>query len=195
MSYSEEEWALIERADKEVPIAEVLAECGIVVPSEIVGSWKTSCPFAYEHADGGLDKNCRTYPTNHMFCFASHGTLRPTQIIARKRRMTRMQAAETLLDERGLLKPRTARDMWQAADERAREVHNTLGKHTDAVTALQRAVADLPLDDFDPAVQQAWQEVLRNLDTVMANPDSGLNDLRNWLTASREHFISTLHRT
>lgn len=194
MPYSEEEWELIVRADTEVPIAEVLAECGIIVPSEIVGSWKTRCPFAYEHADGGLDKNCRTYSSNHMFCFASHGTLRPTQIAARHRRMRRLEVAEALLNERGLLRPRTAKELWAAADERSRETHDTLGKHADAVLALQRSLADVELDELDPNVQVVWHEVLRALDAVMANPDSGLDDLRTWLAESRVRLSETVSK-
>lgn len=65
---------LIERARTEIRIEDLLNDLfEIYVPYD-AQSWKVRCPLAYEHEDGGLDKQFRVYSDNNQgYCFAMHG--------------------------------------------------------------------------------------------------------------------------
>lgn len=68
------EQQVIQKAKTEIRIEDVLQKYyDIDVPYEAV-SWKVRCPYAYEHADGGLDKQFRVYSdSNTGWCFEMHG--------------------------------------------------------------------------------------------------------------------------
>lgn len=65
---------LLARAQDEIRIEEILnVYFGYNIPYE-ARSWKTRCPLAAEHEDGGLDKQFRIYSeSNTAYCFESHG--------------------------------------------------------------------------------------------------------------------------
>jgi hypothetical protein len=105
-------------------------------------SWKTSCPFQFEHEDFGFEKQFRVYSeTNSCYCFKMHGHMDP--VILWQSRLpgaNRRVAAIDLLETYGI---ETKTKNWK---ERFRE------------TAAERTMI------LDPApVMQAFQVMLHSL--------------------------------
>jgi hypothetical protein len=95
---------LVLRANRDVALTAVLNDYfDAHVPSDAEG-WKTYCPFAKEHEDGGLDKQFRVYTSsNSGHCFALHGTLDPVRVWRLRRYFATMpDAARDLLDTYGV---------------------------------------------------------------------------------------------
>lgn len=67
-------------------------------------SWKTSCPFEFEHEDFGFEKQFRVYSeTNSCFCFKMHGHMDPVILWqSRLPGLSRRQAAIDLLESYGI---------------------------------------------------------------------------------------------
>ena len=187
---------IVERADAEIPIKEVLEGLHVYVPNGIVGSWKIRCPFGAEHKDGGIDPNCRVYPSNALFCFAlsQHGSMRPSDIFAKQMHVTRKRAAYLLLESRGLLKPMTYQELWAAGTERRKSATGHLGAAQGMVAALQKALERdeaYQAHELDDPIQEQWIVILQALDRIMADPASTADMLRAWLRAS----AASLHAT
>lgn len=163
----------IDRAN-ELPIQVVLAdEFDVHVPIEITTSWKTYCPFSWEHMDGGTDKTLRVYPTNSAFCFALHGVLTPVKLISVQRDVEPIQAARWLCDRYGLVGPREP--YWERMSKLIleRETRTSVGGNpAHAVLALQQALQGVPAYEatqYDPVViaeVERWLEALDDLTGV-----------------------------
>lgn len=181
---------LIDKANEVVDIRDIYNEMqsGSLAPSGEYSSWKIWCPFGYEHADGGLDKNCRLYPPTHIYCWASHGVIRPTYLYARWKGMPQKKAAEELLKARGFLTERNFRAWWnELVDERDQKQHSRLGAQTFAIQALQQALATDSLyqqEEYSEPVRSAWVLVLAKLDLLWQKPETDAIILNQWLTRS-----------
>lgn len=95
----------IEFANEHVSIVDVLSHCGIVVPDDIPvgGSYKTHCPFDFQHPDGGATAALRVYSgTNNCYCFAESLSMPPVRLWSLHRGIAQFAAATDLLSSRGM---------------------------------------------------------------------------------------------
>jgi hypothetical protein len=178
---------LVERANA-VSIIDVLQDdFSIHVPfdDKLDRSWKTSCPFAYEHSDGGLDKQYRVYAhTNTSFCFEMHGLLTPVRLIAYKYTYSPQRAATSILEHYGLLKPKDYRERYQEL-VLARTREDSALQTEYLVEALQSSVRAVNPDaQFDVAFQATFAEALSTLDDL-AQRRVSLDDISKWYSAAR----------
>lgn len=174
--------ALIDRANSEVSIFDVLDEFfGIWVPRE-GNSWKARCPFGYEHPDGGLDKGWRTYPsTNSSMCFVMHGFMGPVRLISIKYSERAVKSAERLLRHYGFLTPRPWRERFTELQVEMEHRTPSVGNPQHAVAALSVALKEHPQytrRQFDSDVMQAMEAVLDRLDQVVQQEDP--EKVREW---------------
>lgn len=190
---------LIDRADTEIDIREIYTEMGFYAPSGEYNSWKIHCPFGDEHADGGLDKNCRLYPdTNNIYCWDSHGYLTTTRLYARWKGMPRMRAAEILLENRGLLKRTTWRERWNDLvdyREAKHEARTGLGSQAYVVQALREAISADPRYEaleFTARVRDEWTLVLAALDVVWSSEKLTVEVLHKWLEIAKARLGEAL---
>lgn len=178
---------IVTRADDEVPIAEILKEIGTIVPTSIVTSWKVRCPWASEHKDGGVEQDCRVYATNSMHCFAMHGTMGNSLLLATHLGITRQQAAIRILEQRGMLRATGYRERM-AELLSARKVQTPgLGNPAYVVQALQTRLSANPAyveHEFETPVIDAWQAQLKALDSIVRAEHPGLEQLRSWFDAA-----------
>jgi hypothetical protein len=194
-------WAerLIERADSEVSIFNVLEDfCGVHAPRE-GRSFKSRCPFADEHPDGGrLDKGFRTYPgSNSAMCFVMHGYMGPVRLAQLRFGVRPLVAAKKILDAYGLDRPRPwrvrLRETMIEAEQRA--TRPGTGDPTHAVEALHIALRKEPTyvtRQFDDDVLHAMEVVLDRLDVVMASGDP--DAVRRWYDAAKSAMLRIVRR-
>lgn len=151
-------------------------------------SYKSRCPFYYEHADGGLDKGWRTYPaTNSSMCFPMHGYMGPVHLIRNKYGDRPFRAAERILKHYDLLRPKP---WWERYDTLALEqaqARTAVGNPQHAVSALNlalRSVSGYTLRQFDSDVLAAMEVVLNRLDEVAQQDDPSA--VRLWLQNAKK---------
>jgi hypothetical protein len=165
-----------------VPIQTVLKDLfGIYVPGGLDRSWKTTCPFGFEHPDGGVERNMRVYGSNSAYCFAMHGFLTPVRLVQLRNEVTQRRAARILAEQYGLAKrePYWVR-MQQLVLDQATKVQEA-GSPTHAVAALQAALErheSYTMRQFDPDVTQAMEVELERLDEVLRAREEG--GVRAW---------------
>lgn len=183
---------LIERAN-EISIFGVLEDLfGIKVPSE-GRSFKSYCPYAFEHPDGGVEKGWRTYPsTNSSFCFVMHGYLDPVRLVSIQRDVRPVEAAKWLLRHYGLLKPVSyGRRMQELLAEREASVQR-VGSTAYLVEALQAALSAIPAyaeRQFAPDVAAAMEEELEGLDAILVNIRGDPSEpVRSWYSEAKRHL-------
>lgn len=193
-------WAerLIERANTEVPIFDVLRDFfDIVVPRE-GESYKARCPFGSEHPDGGMDKGWRTYPgSNSSYCFVQHGSMGPVRLVQLREGIRAVRAADRILDRYGLNRARPWRDRyWDvAAEVDQREGRSVTGDPTYAVEALNIALRAEPAyatRQFDDDVLHAMEAVLDLLDVVIASNNPEV--MREWYDKSKSAMLRIVRR-
>lgn len=186
---------LIERANV-VSIFDVLDDFfGLTLPRS-GDSYKSYCPFGYEHADGGkMDKGWRTYPaSNSSYCFPMHGLMTPVRLIQNKYSLRAEKAAVKILNNYGLLKPKHYKGRYRellVAQEQARA--NKVGNPQHAVEALQAALKQDPaymLRQFDTDVVQAMNVVLERLNEVAAQGDP--DAVREWYVKAKAIMVKII---
>lgn len=109
----------IDVADEIVPIAQVCRWSGVVIPDGFLGkSWKTYCPLSdIWHLESVVERTLRIYPdTNSAWCFAGCNRFTPSDMMARKLGISRIEAARELLDRVGY-RPPTLAERWRQACE------------------------------------------------------------------------------
>lgn len=187
---------LIEQANA-VPIQDVLKDLfGIHVPLELEKSWKTDCPFGFEHADGGIDKNFRVYPTNTAYCFAMHGGLSPVRLVMMQRDLPPTRAAQVLADRYGLAK---REPYWEKMNRLIleRETASTsTGSPEHAVEAMQTALERIPgysARQFEERILAAVEERLEELDVAIRSREAGA--VREWLAETTKYVTEQLEET
>lgn len=172
----------VDRANA-VPIQTVLNDLfGIYVPGGLDRSWKTTCPFGFEHPDGGVERNMRVYGSNSAYCFAMHGFLTPVRLVQLRSEVGQKRASGILADRYGLVKrePYWTR-MKQLVAEQSTKVREA-GSPTSAVAALQAALERderYAMRQFDPDVTQVMESELERLDEVLITKAEG--GVREWL--------------
>jgi hypothetical protein len=175
--------------DEQVPIQDVLEKfCDTHVPKSLVGSWKTRCPFAAEHADGGMDPGFRVYGTSTAFCFVMHGKFTPSSLLAFVTGWSRTRSAYYLLDSYGLRKKRSWRERWgEVSAEVERRQRESAGDVQELAMLLQAEMAEdaeYSGHEFDPAVREAWESCLAALDRL-AEMSASPEILRQWYHVAR----------
>lgn len=173
---------LIERANA-VSVFDVLRDYfDIVHPREGGGSYKGYCPFGFEHADGGIEKQWRTYPsTNSSYCFAGHGSLTPVRLVQIKKDIKATDAAVDILRRYGLFAPRHFRERYADLVREREEKTRQLGSPAYLVEALRTAAGE---GAEDP---EAMERVLQRLDEVLAD-DPTEATVREWFYWARREL-------
>lgn len=188
---------LIDRAN-EIDIFDVLTQFfRIDVPSG-GDSFKARCPFAHEHADGGLDKGWRVYSaTNSSYCFVMHGILTPVRLIQIKDDIWAKEAAEKLLRHYDLLRPVPWQERAELLlEQRSRMDEPRVGSPTNAVEALQMHLQQVEGYDsrqFDADVQQAMEKILEVLDRVYERDDPE-EALHLWFDRAKKYMTATVKK-
>jgi len=188
---------LIERAD-DVSIFDVLEDFfGLSLP-RTGDSFKSKCPFYYEHADGGLDKGWRTYPgSNSSMCFVMHGYMGSVRLIQNKYSISALPAAKRILGNYGLLKPKHYTERYNdVLMEMEHRQQNTVGNPQHAVSALNIALRNLPSytsRQFDSDVMEAMAVVLERLNEVASKGDPNL--VREWFAGAKKIMTHVVERT
>lgn len=168
---------------------------GSHVPEDLQRSWKTDCPFAFEHYDGGKDKNFRVYQTNTAYCFDVHGMLTPVRLASMHWDLSPVRAARRLEDkyERG------HRPYW----ERMKEMILQQEVAEELKVSPQSAVAALHMRlsqderyvrrQFDQDVTKATETILEALDEAINSRKPGA--VRSWLAESTKKMEGILDAT
>jgi len=186
----------VDRANA-VPIQSVLRDLfGLFIPAGLERSWKTACPFAFEHPDGGVERNMRIYASNSAYCFAMHGFLTPVRIVQIRSEVGQARAAKILADRYGLAKrePYWVR-MTQLVRDHSTQIQSA-GSPTHAAAALQSAlsrVESYASRQFDPDVTQAMEEELEKLDDVLRRRQEG--GVREWFRKALTRMNETLEES
>jgi hypothetical protein len=186
--------SLVQRANKEISVFEVLeTEFDVRHPRE-GQSYKGYCPFAFEHPDGGMDKGFRTYPgTNSAYCFVQHGYLTPVRLIQLKDDLTVVEAAKKLLDSKGLLEPPDPFKRWH--EVKAAHDREEIGEPQVLVEALHTKLAQHP-GYVEHAMDQRFMQVMEHqlgvLDRILA--DERVSDfvVRAWFSKACFDLEKTL---
>lgn len=187
---------LIERADA-VPIFDVLEDFfGVTLPRS-GQSYKSPCPFAFEHADRGLDKGFRTYPaTNSAMCFPMHGFLTSTRLISVKYQERQAKAAERILRNYDMLAPKPWKERYATLTIEEEQKHKSVGNPQHAVEALNVALHSIPAysrRQFDTDVMQAMEAVLEKLNEITASGDP--ERVRKWYQTARTLMLKVVEGT
>jgi hypothetical protein len=181
---------LIERANEEASIFDVMKDfCAIEVP-EGGRSYKTFCPFQVEHPHA-LDKNFRVYPaTNTAYCFEMHGLLRPVRIVQLQRDVKATKAAVSILERYGLMKPRKYGARFnEMLVEREQQIPE-LGEMSYIVEALHTSLRSHPAYDevqYRASFQNALDEELGRLNQLVENRYD-VSSVRSWFEAARDRL-------
>lgn len=185
--------AEVERANT-VPIQTVLQDVfHLYVPSDLFRSWKTTCPFSYEHPDGGLEKNMRIYASNTAYCFGAHGVLTPVRMLQLQVNVSAVKAARMLSDRYGLAR---SEPYWKRMEKLVLEQatkRQQAGSPTYAVAALQTALGRVPGyrdREFDPVVTKAMEAELERLDEVLEARREG--GVREWFRDALQRMTETV---
>lgn len=171
----------VDKINAEVRLSTLLQdEFGIYIPDEIVRSWKTYCPWSFEHPDGGTDKTLRIYPSNSAYCFALHGVLTPVRIVQIQHECGSYKAAHILAEKYGLAQ---RKPYWERMNELVLEQatrKKNRGPLSYAAEALRQALVQVPgfqWREFDDDVVAEVGRQLERLDDL----DDREGAAREWL--------------
>jgi hypothetical protein len=135
--------------------------------------------------DGGVEPHFRVYASNSCHCFAMHGPMRPTQLLAKWRGISRKDAAVALLEPKGMLRARSYREAWTELQIKAEQRVERMGDTSHAVAAVQSAMArdpNYPVTEFDAEVLAAWDKALAELDQLSASDHVKMEEVRAWFS-------------
>lgn len=182
-----------------IPIFDVLEDFfGIIHPRD-GESYKGYCPWAFEHADGGLDKGFRTYPaTNSAYCFVMHGVLNPVRLIQVREDVRPYAAARKLMEHYGLSTGQHYRERFETLVRERETRRDDLGNPAYLVEALHLTLSGEPTyaaRQFDPDVAGTLEEQLARLDALMARPGTTEVDVRDWYQSARDTVTALLEKT
>ncbi len=168
-----------------IPLATIFSEFyGIEVPEtdEFSRSYKTYCPFQFDHPNP-IDRNFRYYPTtNSSYCFEVHGLLTPVRLTAMARDRGTKEAAMFLLQHYGKLRPKKWEDRWQEL-VLAREARTSVRMQS-ACEALHIWIeaTGFSTHQFEPWFQEQLRDSLEDLE----REDKVLVDPKLWLTQAKQ---------
>lgn len=176
----------IDRANA-IPIQDVLRDrFGIEVPRDLTSSWKTRCPFGFEHADGDASPGMRVYPTNTAFCFVLHGFLSPVKMVMMARDCGATAAARELARTYGL---EDDEPYWERMGRLIAESEQPrpTGFVTNAAQAMVQALHRIEGYDtrqYDEPILSALEERMEVLNSAVNSKQPGA--LRAWLDETVE---------
>lgn len=185
--------SLIRRANQEVSVFDVLEEhFDLRLPRE-GSSYKSYCPFQFEHPVE-WEKNFRSYPgTNTTYCFEMHGALGPVRLIQLKEDIGPIEAATKLLDAKGLLKPKDVGERW--AEVIAEREKKNLGSASYMVEALNTNLAMHPSyadGSISSGFMDVMEEQLNVLDIILNDPRASDVVVRAWYSRARVKLLQAL---
>jgi hypothetical protein len=185
---------VISQANRAISVFDVLAEFFDRHPPRTGRSYKSRCPFSWEHYDGGVDKGFRTYPsTNTAYCFVQHGSLGPVRLIQLRNGWTAERSARWLLDHYNLLTDKPWQERWKDLME---ERDDELGSPAVLVEALHTALSEhpnYPTSGLSPVFAAAMEEHLAKLDALYGEESEATDsDVRVWYMAAKEQLGRTL---
>lgn len=167
-------WDWIEKANESYPIARCLRDLGIEAPDIDSGSYKTDCPTAHLHPDGGRDKQFRYYPeSNTAWCFEEQKMWTPVRIVSEIRGVPPETAAKALCEALGIRRP-TVRELLARLEEAPPEVSDD-GSMREAVRITLR----LDPGDAIPAEVMSWLTQINQL-VPRPHPRQIIETLEKW---------------
>jgi hypothetical protein len=187
---------LVGRANTEVRVEAVLNDhFAMHVPLEAEG-WKTRCPFAAEHEDGGLDRQFRVYSSsNSGYCFALHGRLDPVRLWRLRSWFPSIRAtAEDLLRSYGV------EYRSKPYRERMALLRQSSGFRVDAdsvVGALRVYLTSQPLYEarqYDDSILRGVNLVLNEVRDLCDRAET-LGEVETWLQQSKQQLDQLLTAT
>lgn len=188
--------ALVERANSEISIYRVLRDLfDIDVPGEGTRSYKSWCPFGFEHPDGGVERTWRTYPaTNSSYCFNGHGFMPPVRLVSIQKGWPSYRTARYLLEIYGLLKQKNYRERYDEMVVGRETRQESLGAAGDLVEALHVALKSHPgyVDgQYGERFQQEFGVALAGLDGILSGKATEVA-VREWFAQAREKLWKVL---
>lgn len=189
---------LVVRANAEVSIVSVLNDHFYgrdrPVPEDAYG-WKVKCPLAWEHKDGGVDRQFRVYSdTNSGHCFAIHGLFTPVRLWRiRTGSPTLKDAARDLLRTYGVqIRQPTYQERFAAIRE---ESQMSLMVSPDGMLeALQVFLGRIPeygTRQFDPDVLRVVNSTIEDI-PGFCDQGPSLEEARQWLRKRQEQLRATV---
>jgi hypothetical protein len=186
---------VVKMANEKVSVVSVLNDhFGMQVPEDADG-WKTTCPFYYEHEDGGIDRQFRVWAaSNRSWCFAMHNVLDPVNLWRyRKFFPTGRDAAESLLTAYGIdFRPKPYQERMAALRGRTEAY---VADPDVIVQVLTLYLARLP--GYDEA--QYRPEVLRTVNLVLSevHPFCATGpqeqEVKEWLHQAKERLARSMN--
>jgi hypothetical protein len=158
-------------------------------------SWKTSCPFQFEHEDYGFEKQFRVYSeTNSCYCFKMHGHMDPVSLWqARLPGATRRQAAIALLEAFGI---ETNTKHWRERFREAQDLRDEPFDPAPVKRAFQTMLHSLP--DYDK--RQFDGDVITDVDTALGEIERRVPEFKSskqlemWFNSLKGVFIERYAR-
>jgi len=126
-----------------------------------------------------------------MFCFAQHGQMKPSSLLAYAKGWTRPRAAEFLLTEAGLNRDLPWQERYALA---AVEPPKVSAKTQELSATLQREMSAVPgyaEHEFSEPVRQTWTDLLAALD-YLTTKDVGPETYSRWYSAARSRLLGAL---
>ena len=168
-----------------------LACKAVGMPADVVdygtSGAKIECPFGtLFHPDGG--KSFRIYDDKTAYCYACAAQYRPVQLYAMAMDVSLDDAAETLLELSGYIKP-TAESRYAAAVDNALFVDQYALE--DALkTYLKRNFPSWEVAQFDDRVAHKFRQCVELLPSVKSAEDT-----RTWTAAAKAAMTKVLGET
>lgn len=187
---------LVDRANA-LSIQTVLRDLfSLSVPDvDAFASYKVNCPFSWEHSDGGMDKNCRVYGSTHLYCFAMHGVLTPVRLVSIQRELRPAKAAEWLLREYNLNRPRPWRERKDELIAAREQKFSVVGNTAMLVEALHMTLQNTEGyadKQYDDEFSNALGEQLDNLDSILGRKHVTEEEVRGWYNDARSALAAVL---
>lgn len=186
---------LVVQANTEVSFVTLLNEhYKMHVPVDAEG-WKTRCPLATEHDDGGIDRQFRVYAsTNSGHCFALHGSMDPVRLWRlRSYHPTLKDAARSLLDAYGI--ESRAKPYW----ERMADLREPTPFQADpdvlaqTINVYLSAHPDYEDRQYDVNVLHHVNSVLSQI-APLCEQAQEIGEVEEWLRASKSRLSQALER-
>lgn len=176
-----------------IPIIQVLLDvCQTSIPTGMTaGSWKTWCPFSFEHPDR-IKKGFRVYEiTNTSHCFILHGSMRPVRLVQLAKELPAITAAYWLLDHYDMSRPRSYKARFNELLVAREQRSSTLGSSAYLVEALQVELGHVDgyeMRQFDTDVTTALEAELEGLDKLLVGPATEAG-MHQWYTKARDRLV------
>jgi len=186
---------LVLLANEKVRIEDVLNDhYGLNVPYG-ADRWKSRCPFAYEHADGGLDKQFRVFSTdNYGHCYESHGHLDPVRLWKMKSYApTLLDAAKGLLEAYGIETKPKSLDERVADLQKQEEFHSDPSAVSQALQVFLSRLSGYEDRQYDDDVLRSVNSVLKAVPNVCAQAESQ-EEVERWFRNAKAELARLISR-